>query len=304
MDQDRMPPKPSDSTAPGKRLASGPSTEKRPGGGKRLEKTGSFGAVKVAALAVALLAALFTGYAALCSWVGAKIPEGTTVELQPGGQVLSLGGLSTAEAKELLSQSIEMDGSQSLTVICGGQQEQISAQVLAPDSDAMLKTLAEAEDLAISRPFFTRGLGYLLDRSSAARPARLRLDGTYRFSAEGEAQVDALLDKLAQAVETEPAAPTYMVGEESVEVVCGTPGAALDREKAKASILDALAKGLDGVELFPEPRLPCRPAPPAGGPTGPSARPACSDSRSGRPRWIPPRLWPGPERPPRSCRTS
>ena len=244
-----MPPKPSDSTAPGKRLTSGPSTEKRPGGGKRLEKAGSFGAVKTAAVAVALLAALFTGYAALCSWVGAKIPEGTTVELQPGGQVLSLGGLSAAQAKELLSQSIEMDGSQSLTVICGGRQEALSAKVLAPDSDAMLKTLAEAEDLAISRPFFTRGLGYFLDRSSAARPARLRLDGTYRFSAEGEAQVDALLDRLSRAVETEPTAPTYTVGEESVEVVSGTPGAHLDVEAAKQDILSAFQQEKKSVVL-------------------------------------------------------
>lgn len=249
MDQDRIPRKPSDGTASGRRLASRASSGKNPGGGKRLQKTGSFGAVKAVALVVSLLAALFAGYAALCAWTGAQIPEGTSVELQPGGQVVSLGGLSSDEAKELLSQSIQMDESQSLTVICGGQQDVLGAQVLAPDSDAMLRTLAAAENLAISRPFLTRGLGFFLDRTDAARPARLRLDCTYRFSPDGEAQVDALLDKLGKAAETSPTAPTYTVGEESVEAVCGTPGTHLDVVAAKSDILKAFQQGRSSVVL-------------------------------------------------------
>lgn len=255
MDQDRVPPKRSDSAGPGKRLAGSSSAEKPSTGGKRLQKDqlpqkkGLPGAAKAAIALLATVAVLFAGYTGLCAWVGAKIPEGTTVELQPGGQTLSLGGLSTTQAKELLAQSMQVDESLSLTVTCAGQQDVVSAQVLAPDPDALLQTLASAEDLAISRPFLTRGLGFLLDRTSAAKPTQLRLDCTYRFSEEGEAQVDALLDKLGKAAETSPTEPAYTLGEDTVEAVCGTPGTHLDVDAAKAAILDAFQQGQKSVTL-------------------------------------------------------
>lgn len=267
MDQDKVPPKRSGSTSSGKRLSGSPSSEKSSAGGKRLQtgqraqtsqrtqtgqraqKAGMSGAAKAAIALLVTAAVLFAGYTGLCAWVGAKIPEGTTVELQPGGQTVSLGGLSTAQAKELLGQSMQVDESRTLTVTCDGQQEVVSAQVLAPDPDALLQTLASAEDLAISRPFLTRGLGFLLDRTSAAKPTQLRLDCTYRFSEEGEAQVDALLDKLAGAVKTDPTEPTYTLGEETVEAVSGTPGTYLDVEAAKAAILDAFQQSRDSVTL-------------------------------------------------------
>ena len=172
MDQDRVPPKRSGSTSSGKRLSGSSSAERSAAGGKRLQtgqraqtsqraqtgqraqasqrakKAGMSGGAKAAIALLVTAAVLFAGYTGLCAWVGAKIPEGTTVELQPGGQTVSLGGMSTAQAKDLLAQSMEVDASRSLTVTCAGQQEVVSAQVLAPDPDALLQTLASAEDLA------------------------------------------------------------------------------------------------------------------------------------------------------------
>ena len=235
MEQESLPPKPSGNTGPGKRL-------KKP----RFPL-----AAKVAILATAVLCVLAAAYLALCAWAGGRIPDGTVVEVQPGGREVALGGLSPAQAEELLARSVQVDSAYTLSVSCGAHREVIGAQALSPDADGMLRTLAEAEGLITSRPFLTRGFRFFTDRTGSA-PVRLRLDTTCHLSREGEALVDQCVDRLAEAVAADPVEPSYTVGEESVEAICGLPGARLDTDAARASVIAALRDGERTLILTPE----------------------------------------------------
>lgn len=243
MEQVNLPPRRTSGSAGGKRLAH----KNR----KRRSPSGTRTAVILAAVLL-----LLAGYAGLCAWAGAKLPAGVTVELQPGGQEIALGGLTAGQAKELLAQSIQMDSSRVLTVTCAGQGAALDAGSFTADPDSMLQTLAQAEDLMIGRPFLLRGLDLLAGRGGAADSVRIQMDRSYCFTEEGEKQADALLDALEQVVAAEPTEATYTVGEESIEVICGVPGAVLNKDTAKETILDALAKGLESVELIPDPVAP------------------------------------------------
>lgn len=205
--------------------------------------------VKAAVLAILLLSAVFLGYCALCSWVGVTIPAGTGVELLPSGQAVDLSGLTPEEAETLLSQSIQTDPAQTLRVVCGGQSVSVSADVFAPDSAAMQNTLADAVELGQNVPFLARGFRYLRGASASAEPSQLSLSPSYSYTLEGEAQVDRLLADLDRSVSIPPVDPVYTVGDDSVDVVPGTPGAALSAEPAKAAILSAFTQGQPAVYL-------------------------------------------------------
>ena len=228
MEQENLASKRTSGSAGGKRLA------------KRKRRRTSSGSKAAVILAAAVL--LFAGYAALCTWAGAKLPAGVTVELQPGGQEIALGGLTAGQAKELLAQSIQLDSTRTLSIVCGGHGAALDAACFTADPDGMLQTLGQAEDLMIGRPFLLRGLDLLSGRGAAAGSARIQMDCSYCFTEEGEKQADALLDAFAQIVAAEPAETTYTVEEESIEVICGVPGAVLDKDAAKQTILVALPR--------------------------------------------------------------
>lgn len=217
-------------------------------GGKRLKPGIPVGA-KIAIALVLVAGALFAAYAGLCAWVGDAIPDGIVVELVPSGQVVDLGGMSADEARAALAQSIQADEDYSLTVRCGGKTVSIGSEVLAPDSAAMLGTLARALDLAASRPFLARGAYYLAGRSGKVEQSRFELPCSFRFGEEGEAQVEQILEQLGQDVALSPEPPSYTVGEDSVEVTAGKPGASLDTAMAKEAVLTAMQNGETSLML-------------------------------------------------------
>lgn len=221
----------------------------RPQGGKRLKSGGVPTAVKVILITAAVLCALFAGYVSLCAWVGNTIPDGTLVELTPGGQTVSLSGLTAQEAESALAQAIRVDENYSLAVTCAGRRITVEGGVFAPDPAAVLQTLSQAEELAASRPFLARGIFYLAAQAGGGGAGRLELPCSYRYSEDGEAQVEQRLDELARSVAIDPISPSYTVEEDSVEVVSGAPGAALDVEKAKAAILSAFQEGKTALSL-------------------------------------------------------
>ena len=230
-----------------------------PAGGKRLAKRRRKKRAPLrgkAAIVLAVVLLLFAGYAGLCAWAGAKLPANVAVVLSPSGQEVDLGGLTANQAKDLLARSVELDSERTLTVICAGQGADLDAGCFTADPDSMLQTLAQAEGLMISRPFLVRGLDLLMGRGVDTQPVCIQMDCSYRFTDVGEQQAGALLDAFAQIVAAEPSETTYTVGEESIEVVCGAPGAALNRDTARQAILDALAQGQQSVELVPDPVAP------------------------------------------------
>lgn len=207
--------------------------------GAQAARSGLPTAAKVVIILVALLAALFAAYAALCSWVGDRIPEGTVVELQPSGQTVSLGGLSAQEAADVLSRSIQPDGTYALSVYCAGGRATVDGSAFEADPDAMLATLDQAVGLASSRPFLSRGFYYLTEQSGGGDGPSLELPCTYRYRGEGETGLEQTLSELAQSAWVPPVDPSYEVGEDSIQVTTGTPGAALNVDDARASILMA-----------------------------------------------------------------
>lgn len=220
------------------------------GGGKRLNPGGGVPvAVKAVLISAAVLCALFIGYLSLCAWVGDAIPDGTLVELQPGGQTVSLSGMTAQEAEDALSQAIRVDEGYTLAVTCAGQRVTVDGGVFAPDPEAMLRTLSQAQELGAAQPFLARGILYLASQAGKGRSARLELPCSYRYAQDGEAQVEQLLDELGRSVAVAPVPPSYTLEEDSVEVVSGAPGAVLDVEKAKAAILSAFREGKSSLSL-------------------------------------------------------
>lgn len=220
------------------------------GGGKRLNpSSGVPVAIKVVLITAAVLCALFIGYVSLCSWVGDTIPDGTLVELQPGGQTVSLSGMTAREAEDALSQAIQVDKSYTLAVTCAGRRVTVDSGVFAPDSEAMLRTLSQLQELSAARPFLARGVLYLASQAGKGQSARLELPCSYRYADGGEAQVEQLLSELARSVAIAPVPPSYTLEEDSVEVISGAPGAELDVETAKAAVLTAFREGKSSLSL-------------------------------------------------------
>ena len=220
---------------------------------------------RAALVAAVVLAALFGIYALLCVWAGGsdRILPGV-VCMTPEGEEIDLGGMTVEEADQALQasygQAIEHC---SLTVTAGeGVSHQLEGNLLTADTEAAAR---QALELTNQVPFLQRGISRIWGAGRQEVPhAGLTL------SQEGETALDTLLDQLESELNTPAVESQYTLGEDSVEVILGTPGSALDRESAKIQILQALPRSRfsrpSPAELPPwtsrAPRWSPRPSPP------------------------------------------
>ena len=199
---------------------------------------------RAALVAAVVLAALFGIYALLCVWAGGsdRILPGV-VCMTPEGEEIDLGGMTVEEADQALQasygQAIEHC---SLTVTAGeGVSHQLEGNLLTADTEAAAR---QALELTNQVPFLQRGISRIWGAGRQEVPhAGLTL------SQEGETALDTLLDQLESELNTPAVESQYTLGEDSVEVILGTPGSALDRESAKIQILQALTSGAATLDI-------------------------------------------------------
>ena len=216
---------------------------------KRLvKKEGGGKAPLIALIAVLALAALLVGgYFGFCSWVrgNGRLLPGTAVSGLPDGSTLDVGGKSADEAAVLLCERFQQNiSSRSLTVTYGdGQQAVLSGELFTADVQLPIDE-ALAEKAAL--PFCRLGLAWLAGGAGGEHTV-----SALTLSAEGKSQVSSLAKRIADALYIAPVDFTYEVTEQTVELVRGTDGQAVDRQALEERMTQALLAGEETLAVSP-----------------------------------------------------
>ena len=181
--------------------------------------------------AIAVVAALCAVYLALCAYVGSR----ASALPRTSAAGVDLSGLTQTEAQARLEEAGLSQG-RSVTLTVPG----VSGSYTVPGS-AVVPDAAEAARSALNLKqggFLTQGWRLL-----SALVAGNEVEVLFTFTAEGEAQVDALLSQIESELGGRVQETTWEVSGEELLFHMGTPGRAFDFSEVKQTILDRFSSG-------------------------------------------------------------
>ena len=220
--------------------------QQTPSSGLPARRTLPVGA-KAVILIVVILAALFAAYAAFCAWVGdSKLPPHTYVTIPGVAEPVDVGDTDANAAAGALAMAAQVDESRNVTVTCGDQATVVTADVFAVDENALVEQILSQSGQS---GFLSRGVRYLADRDREAATYEL----SYDYRTDDRETVERQLSNLSLVVEVPAVDPTWTVGEDSVEVVTGIPGSAVDLDAAMDALLAAFQAGETTLTLEAQP---------------------------------------------------
>lgn len=181
--------------------------------------------------AIAVVAALCAVYLALCAYVGSR----ASALPRTSAAGVDLSGLTQTEAQARLEEAGLSQG-RSVTLTVPG----VSGSYTVPGS-AVVPDAAEAARCALNLKqggFLTQGWRLL-----SALVAGNEVEVLFTFTAEGEAQVDALLSQIESELGGRVQETTWEVSGKELLFHMGTPGRAFDFSEVKQTILDRFSSG-------------------------------------------------------------
>lgn len=170
------------------------------------------------------------GYLGLCAWVGGQ------QTIFPNVSVLGidLSGMTAEQAGSTLAQTMAQEGGQVKVTL---RYQDWSGELTAGELEQDWEDLAQLAAQKGRGNFLTQGAVYL---SCLVGGENLTLDR----EESGQPALERLLDQADREAGGSVTTASYVVGETQLHMTKGVTGVAMDRERARTEVLDALEEGL------------------------------------------------------------